>query len=103
MSTLGSSLDLVKVIKQQDIITVIESYSTQQYTGNGYVPSAKATLSVSTNIVVHNKANLQIAVKDNTISIRSVAGGMHTFSFDVLNTEGVTMDSPLHFAQALMA
>ncbi len=100
MTTLGSNLDYVKVIKNKNIITVVELYSNQTYSGLGR--SDAATLSANSNITVHNKQNLHVSVQNDTVVIKSTTGIMHKFIFNVVELEGFNANDPLEFAQELL-
>lgn len=104
MASMGNSLDGVKIVKSKDVITIIETYVIQEYNGLGYESSKQAALTVSTAVVVHNKKNLQIAIKDGSLTIRSTAGAMHTIAYDIIETEGISKsDDMVQFAQNLMS
>lgn len=101
---MGTSLDKVKIVKAKDVITIIETYVTQDFNGLGYVTDKNASISITTNIVIHNRTNLQVAIKNNDIVVRSTAGAMHTFAFDVVEVEGMKLsDDILEFVQTLMS
>lgn len=104
MASMGTSLDKVKIIKSKSVITIMEMYTTLDYNGLGYVQDKNASIALNTNIVVHNKTNLQIAIKGNDIVIRSTAGAMHTFDFEVVEVEGMTKGNDIiQFIQNLMS
>lgn len=102
MGSIGNSLDYVKIIKNKNVITILETYSVQSYSGHGY--STQAALETTTNVVVHYKSNLQIAIQNDKIILKSSVGASHTFQFKVLETEGVKKsETALEFAQNLLA
>jgi hypothetical protein len=100
MTTLGSNLDYVKIIKDTNIITIIETYSNQTYSGLGH--SNKASLSVNSTASVYNKQNLQISLKNENITIKSNAGSIHNFNYNTLELKGIKASNVLEFAQLLL-
>jgi len=100
MTTIGSSLDRVQIIKSENVITIIETYSNQQYSGHGH--SNKASLSVNSNTSVYNKQNLQISIKNENIVIKSLSGSIHNFNYNVLELKGISATNITEFAQALL-
>ena len=100
MTTLGSNLDKVKIIKDKNIITIIESVSNQQYSGLGRAGSA--TLTVNETIATHYISNISITIKNNNVVIKTTTGIMHSFDFNIIEADGFTFETQLEFVKNLM-
>jgi hypothetical protein len=100
MATLGSNLDKVKIIKQNNSIIIIETFSNQQYSGLGR--GEYASLSAEESITVHNIQNIVISIKNETVVIKSAMGVMHTFNINIVETEGFKFKTELEFIQNLI-
>ena len=100
MTTLGSSLDEIEIIKDKNIITIIETYSNQQYSGLGH--AQQAALITNSNIAVYNKQNIQVSIVNDTIIIKSNCGTSHSFNYNNILFEGFNASDALTFAQELL-